>query len=230
MNRVEQFNVGGSLQKSSFDIPSICPMCKHNIAPDFLNSSYYEDGSRTSYVVLTYRCMSCFRAFISVYEMKKTTSATQATTYTPLHLYTGPQEPAKREFSDYISSVSEEFVNIYNEALVAETLGLQKIAGVGYRKSIEFLIKDYITRNMEPSEKETIKNKFLGKCIKEDVANENVQKVAERAVWIGNDEAHYYRKHTDKDLQDLKTLIDLAARWIEMEIQTEEALAIERIK
>jgi hypothetical protein len=45
--------------------------------------------------------------------------------------------------------------------------------------------------------------------------------VAKRAVWIGNDETHYIKKWNNKDLTDLKILIDLTLHWIEMESLTE---------
>ncbi|MGF6947536.1 hypothetical protein QF028_000029 [Neobacillus sp. B4I6] len=43
--------------------------------------------------------------------------------------------------------------------------------------------------------------------------------MAERAVWLGNDETHYVRKWDDKDLKDLKNLIDLTVYFISMTIK-----------
>ena len=48
--------------------------------------------------------------------------------------------------------------------------------------------------------------------------------VAKRAVWLGNDETHYVRVWADKDVNNLKHLIDLTIRWIENEIETERVL------
>jgi len=42
--------------------------------------------------------------------------------------------------------------------------------------------------------------------------------MAERAVWLGNDEAHYIRKWEDKDLADLKKLMEIVIHFIDMEI------------
>jgi hypothetical protein len=41
--------------------------------------------------------------------------------------------------------------------------------------------------------------------------------VASRAAWLGNDETHYLRTWEDKDLTDLKKLIELTVQWIEIE-------------
>jgi hypothetical protein len=45
---------------------------------------------------------------------------------------------------------------------------------------------------------------------------------ASRATWLGNDETHYVRKWEDKDLNDLKKLIDLTVHWVSAEILTGE--------
>lgn len=128
-----------------------------------------------------------------------------------------------REFSDVIKDVSPQFCDIYNQAYAAEQMGLGQITGVGYRKALEFLIKDYLI-SLDPDKDEEIKNKLLGQCISCDVTDEKIKQVAKRATWIGNDETHYIRKWEDKDITHLKTLIDLCLHWIEAEIETRKML------
>lgn len=41
---------------------------------------------------------------------------------------------------------------------------------------------------------------------------------------LGNDEIHFIRKWTDKDIDDLKVLIRLAMTWIENEVLTKKYL------
>jgi hypothetical protein len=133
--------------------------------------------------------------------------------------------PSSKEFSEIITSISPSFSAIYNQAYHAEQANLDQICGVGYRKALEFLIKDYLI-SKETDEKviENLKNKFLNNCIQENVQNENIKNVAKRAVWLGNDETHYIRKWADKDVSHLKQLIDLTIRWIESEVETERVL------
>ena len=126
-----------------------------------------------------------------------------------------------RVFTAKISEISPSFVDIYNEAFFAEQKKLLQICGVGYRKALEFLIKDYLIRLM-PEKEQEIKEKFLGNCINELLGDTNIKVAATRAVWLGNDETHYTRKWVDKDLSDLKTLIDISAHWIEMDLLTKE--------
>ena len=133
--------------------------------------------------------------------------------------------PKKKEFSDIINSISSQFVSIYNQAYFAEQINLDQICGVGYRKSLEFLIKDYlISKETEKQVKENIRKKFLNNCIQDHVQNDNIKNVAKRAVWLGNDETHYVRVWANKDVKNLKQLIDLTVRWIENEVETERVL------
>ena len=69
---------------------------------------------------------------------------------------------------------------------------------------------------------EDIKKKFLGACIEEYIDGGNIKKCAMRAVWIGNDETHYIRIWEDKDVKDLKDLIDVTLFWKESEYKAEQ--------
>jgi hypothetical protein len=48
--------------------------------------------------------------------------------------------------------------------------------------------------------------------------------VAERAVWLGNDEVHYTKKWENKDIDDLKTLINLVMSIIHNNASYEQLL------
>ena len=54
------------------------------------------------------------------------------------------------------------------------------------------------------------------------IEDDRIQKVAERALWVGNDETHYLKIWKGKDLNDLLNLIDLTIHWIEIEHGTEK--------
>jgi hypothetical protein len=136
--------------------------------------------------------------------------------------YIEPYTIIEIEYSASIKTCSPMFIKIYNQANVAEIKGLDEIAGVGYRKSIEFLIKDYIISKNE--NEETIKSTSLGNCIKKYIDDPKIRVCAERATWLGNDETHYIRKWTNKDISDLKTLIKITTNWIESSLLTEEYL------
>jgi hypothetical protein len=67
---------------------------------------------------------------------------------------------------------------------------------------------------MNPDNEDEIKKSFLSTCIKKYIDEINIKKCAERAAWLGNDEAHYIRKWENKDINDLKVLIELTVNWI----------------
>jgi len=127
-------------------------------------------------------------------------------------------------FSGEIQKLSPAFVTIYGQSDSAEQEALTEICGVGYRKALEFLIKDYLIEKHSDKADE-IKKKFLGRCIEEYVTEVRVKEVAKRAVWLGNDETHYVRLWEGKDLKDLKDLINLTVLWIDMEKKTEQLKA-----
>jgi hypothetical protein len=134
-----------------------------------------------------------------------------------------PIRPVPQPFDKFIQETSPAFCSIYNEAHHAEQLGLLEICGVGYRKALEFLVKDYLIKNF-PNDAEAIRSTPLGTCIDKYIRDGNVKQVAKRAAWLGNDETHYERRWKDKDLGDLKKMIDLVLHWMQAEHHTQELL------
>jgi hypothetical protein len=126
-------------------------------------------------------------------------------------------------FSVNIKKISPNFVKIYNQSECAEKENLEEISGMGYRKSLEFLIKDFLVKKFSEKEDE-ITNKFLGNCIKDYFENKRIQEIAERATWLGNDETHYTRIWENKDVEDLKKMIDILVNYIDMELLTDNYL------
>lgn len=95
----------------------------------------------------------------------------------------------ERDFDDKLKEVSPQFGKVYNQALKAEEYSLDEITGLGYRKALEFLIKDFaIYNNQEKSEE--IKSTWMMKCLKDYIDNDKIKTLAEKSEWIGNDEAH----------------------------------------
>lgn len=200
--------------------PNKCPRCHALIQahPVYGQQRQQKDPGDIA-LEIAYLCgnTSCHRLFVGQFYRP-------TTQHDFLLVNTLPSDEQKREFSAVLTNISENFVLIYNEAYAAEQRKLMQICGVGYRKALEFLIKDYLIQQ-KPDDADVIRGKLLGKCIDDHLESERIKGVAKRAVWLGNDETHYVRKWEDKDLTDLKRLIDLSAHWIESEELTKEALA-----
>jgi hypothetical protein len=127
-----------------------------------------------------------------------------------------PQKPETTSFPESVRKLSPSFTAIYEEADEALHLGLTQIAGPGYRKAFEFLVKDY-AKLLKPDDKSRIEQMFSGNVVKEFILDPRILKVATRALWLGNDETHYLRVWKDHDIKDLITLIKLTMSWIEIE-------------
>lgn len=126
-------------------------------------------------------------------------------------------------FSDKINKLSPNFVKIYNQSEQAESTGLLEICGMGYRKALEFLVKDYAISKY-PDRQNEIESSMLGKCINSYIDNEKIKTLAKASAWIGNDETHYVQKHQNYNLQDLKRFVTTAIAYIEYELNYAEAV------
>ena len=191
--------------------PDSCPVCHIGIEPIFF-AAYGEVGGESLQIV--YRCpkKKCDNLFIAYYSKYKDFF---------LLKFTAPQTVKKRQFTEIIQELSGNFCKIYNQAYEAEKRNLLEICGAGYRRALEFLIKDYAIKKNE-KDKEKISRMFLSSCINEYIDEGRIKSCAERAAWLGNDEVHYYRTWEDKDLKDLKNLIELTVNWIELVLRSDK--------
>ena len=188
--------------------PESCPICRMGISPIHTQCGHVEDLR----LQVVYRCprSRCASLFIARYKVNWETGC-QLQESVPLQ----PIQPKQKAI---IREISPSFEKIYGRAVVAETTKLDEIAGVGFRRSLEFLIKDYLLATMaDPPVHDQIKKQALANCINNYVKNDNIKEISKRAVWLGNDETHYVRKWEDKDITDLKNLIAMTVSWIELE-------------
>lgn len=196
-------------------LPDECPLCHKKITPNygesFIDTKKSDKSLKTVFLCPNARCRQIFIGYYS---------GSWPGTFS--FQLSRPQDAVAKDFGDIISEVSPDFVTIYNQASAAEQMELTIICGAGYRKAFEFLIKDYVmTKQSDTTKKEEIKKEFLGSVIEKYVTHQQLKNVAKRAAWLGNDESHYERKWIDKDINDLKDLIDLTIRWIEADKLTE---------
>ena len=200
-----------------------CPICKIKIAPIYIASSLNDSDSATVFDF----CRSCNNAFITKFSIAKSASSSpRLINYISEDIiYSEPNRFSKQVFDKNIISLSPQFDKIYNQSLAAESAGLDEIAGLGYRKALEFLIKDYAIHE-HPDDEETIKSRPLAQCIRNYIDNDSITTLAERSAWIGNDEAHYIRKQESRDVSDMKSFIQAIVYFIGMVLITEDAASM----
>ncbi len=94
------------------------------------NFRYYQ-----AYVEVLYVCQNiqCNEFFIAYFEQQPDVS------YLVMR-GTRPIEPVPLDIEESVRQISAAFCAVYEEAHKAEQFGLIEICGVGYRKSLEFLI------------------------------------------------------------------------------------------
>lgn len=209
-NKIDEIN----LEK-----PDTCPFCHHGIKPE-VHFGYDFDREFYRNIRVVYSCprKECLEPFFGVYSKDITDIYNR---FPPRFRGCTPFKFKEEEFDDVVKEISSEFISIYNQAKQAEERKLDQICGLGYRKALEFLIKDYLMHKF-PDEAEEIKNNHrFASVIEQYVTDEKVKFLASRATWLGNDYAHYIRKWEDKDITDLKRLIKTTLYWISAEKELE---------
>lgn len=209
----------------TYEPVNICPCCKYAISPIRISHLAYDKDDST-YVSLFEYCNSCHSAIINTYLI--TNKVSYESCVSALHSSV-PDKFVQKTFEKSINELSPQFTKIYNQSLAAETSELNEIAGLGYRKSLEFLVKDF-SIHKNPDDEEEIKKLTLSQCIKKYIDNDQIKILVERSAWIGNDEAHYIRKQTDRDVNDMKEFIKATVYFIGMVLITEDAASMESVK
>ena len=195
----------------------VCPCCHHAVSPKVVATTTNKEESATADIIdIVYKCPrhKCSRLFIGVIVMDVFSG-------NYLLKRSFPSNPKAPTLPDEVKEISPSFVKVFGQASAADKLGLDAIAGGGYRKALEFLIKDYCI-HIDGSKEEIIKSLFLGAVIDKHVDDKNIKVCASRAAWLGNDETHYERKWKNKDIEDLKRLIELTVIWVKSNILTEK--------
>lgn len=204
--------------------PNSCPVCNRLVSPnrtDMFKEINTENSNWSQCLEVLYECPSlkCGHLFLAHFERKSQSKGTINSYFTYTHSTPNHFKPV--ELDERIATVSPSFVEIFNQSTNAEQAGLSEVCGMGYRKALEFLIKDYCVSS-QTDDAEKIRKMMLMQCINEYITDINIKECATRAVWLGNDETHYQRKWKDKDIGDLKVLISLVIHWVVSSLMTQE--------
>lgn len=203
--------------------PDECPLCHYGIEPKLIASHVIQRDKSGNVLQLLMRCPrhKCQRAFIATYT--QSLDMYRDPTGPFLLRGCGPYRPKEPDVPEEVVTLSPAYAEILKQSHAAEHFELTQICGVGYRKALEFLVKDFVIHR-NPNKEEQIKKIFLGTCISDFVDDSNIKECASRAAWLGNDETHYERIWKDKDIEDLKALIKLTEAWIQSNLLTEKYL------
>ena len=170
--------------EQNVELSSYCPCCGVHLSPDILYAASVENKeTHNSNIFILNFCPSCNECFISKHSLDSKNGWVYS------FVSASPMTHFQKFYSKSIEGLSPNFVSIYNESLRAEELGLTSICGMGYRKALEFLVKDYLIHK-NPDKKEDISKKLLMPCINEYIHDERLKTLAKASAWIGNEETH----------------------------------------
>lgn len=165
------------------NIPEKCPHCGKSMSPRVYsgfsdkNHGYrnrvngFRDGTNKKFC-LVLQCVLCNAFYIGNFEPYGMNASGDITSYR--HVEVSYIPPVLTDIPDNVSEISERFGEIYKQSLQAKEYGLNEIYGMGLRKSLEFLVKDFAiylvkkdSKESSNSEKEidTIKTQALGLTI-----------------------------------------------------------------
>lgn len=196
---------------------SSCPKCGVTLSPDLLYAALIEDVENecNNKLFVLNLCDNCEECFISRHIYDEDTDVYLYESSAPaLFFYTA--------FSENMKKLSPNFISIYNESAHAESLGLHSICGMGYRKALEFLVKDYAIFSY-PTDSEKIASLPLAQCISQYIDNKRIKSLATASAWLGNDETHYIKKHPEYGVTKLKAFITAIVTFIDAELACRDA-------
>lgn len=206
-------------------MPETCLLCGARLASFDRAISTTTDNRTTIFPTIYHlaHCTgTCGRINIAAYALKRAPGNLSHYELANV-LVAVPSTVSTPEIGSAVSALSPDFVLVYQQALTTESLHLFQLTGMGLRKALEILIKDYaISRS--PRDKAAIEKKELGQCISEYLKDDYLRECARRAAWLGNDETHYSRRWQDHDVEDLKQLIRLTLSWLENSLLSDKYL------
>lgn len=209
-----------TIDNVTYKIPKSCPHCDYNIIPQIIFSKTTDNPSKKQFdSILLAQCPNCNLFYILPYEIigKDKNNLYYIAEYSPY--------PCDIEISldlpKEVVKISPKFYEIIKQTLQAEKLNLFHISAMGYRKAVEFLIKDYLI-HFNPNDEEKISKMHLGPAINK-LDNDTILALAKAANMISNDHVHYLRKYPNKDINDVKRFIKSLVLFIAMEINSRDS-------
>lgn len=190
--------------------PSNCPMCNTVTQIEPITNWLIQKDDENNELFSFYFCSKCEKFFIGHYEVLSY-ETTNLISFSPKESYN------TKDFPKLIQKLSPDFCEIYNQAYTAQQQGSTKISGIGYRKALEFLVKDYVIF-LNPNESVNIKSLNLSSCISKYIESSQIKSLATAATWIGNDETHYIKKNLDYNIEDMLVFIDVMVSFINTEL------------
>lgn len=203
--------------------PSSCPFCGHLKEASVFSGHHilrYKKRELSTYlsaiIFVPVFCGNCEKVFVAEYQTARYAGNGSEKALDCEHVF--PSYHAKAEHPSRIIALSPRYEKIYAEALYAEECELFEICGMGYRKALEFLVKDFAIKT-HPGDQADIENSMLGQCIAKYIDNPKIKTLAKASAWIGNDKTHYIPRIPSYDIDELKAFLGAIEAYINAELE-----------
>ena len=197
-------------------VPDECPICHQKIRPEYV--THYPKTPDAAYhkgfhIVFACPSSECEHVFVAYYELIGQVQQFVAAL---------PRIPKTPEVPASVAAISKRFVKVYTEAEAAHSYQLDEVAGGGYRKALEVLVKDFlIVRGIK--DEPTVIKMNLHDAIKA-LPSEVATNLAYFAKLLGNDETHFYRELTGKDIEDVMKYLKATITALDLYLMHEEGV------
>lgn len=206
---------------------SLCPKCKI-VTTDSIKDCFYTIATNNAILYVVYVCGLCGEVIFQKHIIYNFKECDNVIDFSKQSYIQYPTLKKVTSFSKEINKLSTNFVEIFHQAEITEIESCYGVCGMGYRKALEFLIKDYLIYK-DGTLKEAVSTESLAASIKR-IEDNRVKLLAQRSTWLGNDECHYVRKQEDCDIKDLKLFITALVNFIESELIFERANSLQAKK
>lgn len=211
----------GEAYEVSFSPVHKCPICHTSFNGETDSATLFPHvpdiyGLHAVLLVVHY-CAACENPFVSSYFSIDCHDFEYTDSW--------PTSPEPQSHDSAVEKLSPNYIKIYAQACQAERNSLTEICGMGYRKALEFLVKDYAIYRV-PSDEKTIKALPLAKCIDKYIDSTRIKSLAQRSSWLGNDETHYVRAHQNRSYLDIKKFLYAIETFVSADLAVDDAESI----
>lgn len=190
-----------------------CPRCGYGTDTPQTRCESFQltDDNKIHALIVSYRCNHCKKKYITINQYNtEDKSSSFGVSY--------PNVSCELYENERINSLSPMFINLYNQSLRAEFNGDFDLAGFGFRASLEHLVKDYAVKVLGENE-ETVIKKSLFECISDYLKTPELVKTADVIRILGNDYAHFEKKHPEIDFEVLKDFVNIFIDLIDVKLK-----------
>ncbi|MEC1437386.1 DUF4145 domain-containing protein [Bacillus sonorensis] len=196
--------------EKTYCVPKKCPHCSNFISVLIVNQHTFPYSQNSNVDFLLHKCPECNSHFVTTHLRNNRENTNEFISSYPAFV--------KHQHPEIVENFSPRFVEIYNQAYIAEQMNHLTLAGTGYRIALEILVKDFaISEN--PNDEKKIEGLTLNNCIQNYFKDLESAAPAHVVRILGNDYAHYIKKFDQVAFNELKYYLDVFVINIEMKLK-----------